>query len=178
MSKAKYSNINEGHYGLALNFYTHFTSPIRRYPDLMVHRLIDYYNDFESTFEKLDIIESMLPEICAHSSNMEREADTAESETLDLKMAEYIQEYIGEKFAGQITRMTPYGMEIKMENNIKGTVRPEDVSKVKKKLNHKFKLGEKVCVLVKEVSVPHRVIYLEIAYPMNNMPKQKTKRSC
>ena len=178
MSKAKYSNINEGHYGLALNFYTHFTSPIRRYPDLMVHRLIDYYNDFESTFEKLDIIESMLPEICAHSSNMEREADTAESETLDLKMAEYIQEYIGEKFAGQITRMTPYGMEIKMENNIKGTVRPEDVSKVKKKLNHKFKLGEKVCVLVKEVSVPHRVIYLEIAYPMNNMSKQKTKRSC
>ena len=177
MSKAKYSNINEGHYGLALNFYTHFTSPIRRYPDLMVHRLIDYYNDFETVLEKLNAIEEKLPDICSHSSYMERQADAAEEETLDLKMAEYIKDYIGESFNGQIIRMTPYGMDIKMENNIKGIVRPEDVSKTKKDLDHKFKLGEKVCVLVKEVSVPHRLIYLNIAYPLNNKPKQKTKRS-
>ena len=177
MSKARYSNINEGHYGLALKFYTHFTSPIRRYPDLWVHRLIDYYNHFETVFDKLDSIESLLPEICAHSSKMEREADTAESETLDLKMAEFIKDYIGEEFTGQITKMTPYGMEVKMENNIKGTVRPEEVSSAKRKLNQKFKLGEKICVIVKDVSVPHRVIYLEIKYAMDNKPKQKTKRS-
>ncbi len=176
MSKAKYSSVNEGHYGLALDYYTHFTSPIRRYPDLQVHRLIDSYNNFETIYERLDEIESLLPEICTHSSYMEREADTAEKETLDLKMAEFIQDYIGEEFKGQITRMTPYGMDIKMENNIKGIVRPEEVSKAKKTLGRKFKLGEKVCVIVKEVSVPHRVIYLSIAYTMNKQPKQKVKR--
>ena len=178
MSKARYSNVNEGHYGLALNFYSHFTSPIRRYPDLIVHRLIDSYNDYENVLDKLDNIESSLPEICAHSSKMEREADTAEIETLDLKMAEFIKDHIGEEFKGQIVKMTPYGMDVKMENNIKGTVKIEDVSKAKKQLNQKFKLGEKVCVLVKEVSVPHRVIYLEIKYTLDKMPKQKVKRSC
>ncbi|MBR3199149.1 MAG: ribonuclease R [Bacilli bacterium] len=178
MSKAKYSSINEGHYGLALEFYTHFTSPIRRYPDLIVHRLIDSYSDFETVIDKLDIIESSLPEICAHSSKMEREADIAESETLDLKMAEFIKEHIGEEYNGQIVKMTPYGMDVKMENNIKGVVRPEAVSSAKKSLNKKFKLGERICVIVKEVSVPHRAIYLEIKHSLNKKPKQKTKRSC
>ena len=175
MSKAKYSSTNEGHYGLALDYYTHFTSPIRRYPDLEVHRLIDAYNHFETVYERLNEIEISLPEICAHSSEMEREADTAEKETLELKMAEYIKKYIGEKFEGQITRMTPYGMDVKMENNIKGVVRPEDVSKAKKKNNKKFKLGDKVYVIVKEVSIPHRAIYLSIASPVENKPKQKIK---
>ena len=175
MSKAKYSSTNEGHYGLALDFYTHFTSPIRRYPDLEVHRLIDAYNHFETVYERLNEIEMNLPEICAHSSKMEREADTAEKETLDLKMAEYIKDHIGEMYTGQITRMTPYGMDVKMDNNIKGVVKEEDVSKAKKANNTKFKLGEKVYVIVKEVSVPHRAIYLSIAKPIDKKPKQKIK---
>lgn len=175
MSKAKYSNVNEGHYGLALDYYTHFTSPIRRYPDLEVHRLIDSYNNFEEVYEKLDEIEMMLPDICAHSSYMEREADTAEKETLDLKMAEYIKSHIGEEFKGQITRMTPYGMNIKLENNIKGIVQPEEVSKAKKNLNKKFRLGEKVYVIVKDVSIPFRAIYLSITSSVQDKPKQKTK---
>ena len=175
MSKAKYSNINEGHYGLALDYYTHFTSPIRRYPDLEVHRLIDYYNNFETVYERFGEIEASLPLICEHSSYMEREADKAEKETLDLKMAQFIQSHIGEEFEGQIIRMTPYGMDVKMENNIRGIVTTDDVSKAKKDIGHKFKLGSKVCVIVKEVSIPHRVIYLNIVQPIENKPKQKVK---
>ena len=176
MSKARYSNINEGHYGLALRNYTHFTSPIRRYPDLQVHRLIDYYNEFEDVYDKLDEIEAMLPEVCNHSSYMERQADIAEAETLELKMAEYSKKHIGDQFRGQIVKFTPYGVNVKLENNIRGIVSPEDISKAKRKLNRKFKLGDKVYTVVKDVSIPHRVIYLGITELLDLKPKCKQKK--
>ena len=86
MSKAKYEPVCEGHYGLGLTYYTHFTSPIRRHPDLMVHRLTNPYQKYD--IPTLLNYYQTLPEICEHDAFMEREADQAEKETVDLKMAD------------------------------------------------------------------------------------------
>ena len=175
MSRAKYSNINEKHYGLALDYYTHFTSPIRRYPDLIVHRLFDTYEDLIKAYELAPKIEEELPEICQHASFMERQADDAEEEHMELMMAKVASHLIGEELKGQIVSMSPFGMKIKLENNIRGYVSPEDISRAKKSLNRTFRLGSNVYTLIKEVSIPHRVIYLKIVDNPENRPKNKIK---
>ena len=176
MSKAIYSSHNDGHYGLGLKYYTHFTSPIRRFPDLEVHNLINQYYTYED-IPKILNNELELPIICSHSSFMEREADKAELETLDLKMAQYMQSCIGEIMKGQILKMSPYDNEIRLENNIIGHVTPQDMHHAQKVgHNKKIKLGEKVYVLVKDVSVPHRVVYLSLAYKELSKTKQKVKK--
>lgn len=176
MSKAIYSSHNDGHYGLGLKYYTHFTSPIRRFPDLEVHNLINQYYTYED-IPKILNNELELPIICSHSSFMEREADKAELETLDLKMAQYMQSCIGEIMEGQIIKMSPYDNEIRLENNIVGHVTPQDMHHAQKVgHNKKIKLGEKVYVLVKDVSVPHRVVYLSLAYKELSKTKQKVKK--
>lgn len=170
MSKAKYSPQNTGHYGLALKYYTHFTSPIRRFPDLEVH----YLTDLMKTYGNISDIKMALPDICQHSSEMEREADAAENDVLALKMAEYMKPHIGEYFKGRITRMTPFGMKIKLQNNVEGIVYPEDVIKSKENgKSRKFKLGEPVYALVKDVSIPHRLIIFEISRQKEEKPKTK-----
>ena len=175
MSRAKYSNVNEKHYGLALDFYTHFTSPIRRYPDLIVHRLFDTYLDLVRAYEIAPQIEEELPEICQHSSFMERQADDAENEHLELMMAKVASHLLGRELKGQIVGISPFGMKIKLENNIRGYVSPEDVSRAKKSLNRTFRLGSSVCTLIKEVSIPHRIIYLKLVDNPENRPKDKVK---
>ena len=171
-----YSSHNDGHYGLGLKYYTHFTSPIRRFPDLEVHNLINQYYTYED-IPKILNNELELPIICSHSSFMEREADKAELETLDLKMAQYMQSCIGEIMEGQIIKMSPYDNEIRLENNIIGHVTPQDMHHAQKVgHNKKIKLGEKVYVLVKDVSVPHRVVYLSLAYKELSKAKQKVKK--
>ncbi|MBR3229261.1 MAG: ribonuclease R [Bacilli bacterium] len=176
MSRAKYSNINEKHYGLALDYYTHFTSPIRRYPDLIVHRLFDTYEDLMKAYEIAPQIEQELPEICEHASFMERRADDAEEEHMELLMAKVASHLIGKELKGQIVSMTPFGMKIKLENNIRGYVSPEDVSRAKKTLNRTFRLGSNVCTLIKEVSIPHRAIYLKLVDNPENRPKSKINK--
>ena len=176
MSRAKYSNINEKHYGLALDYYTHFTSPIRRYPDLVVHRLFDTYEDLIKAYEIAPQIEEELPEICAHSSFMERQADDAEQQHMELLMAKVASHLIGKELRGQIVNISPFGMKIKLENNIRGYVSPEDISRAKKSLNRTFRLGSNVCTLIKEVSIPHRVIYLKLVDNPENRPKNKIKK--
>ena len=176
MSRAKYSNINEKHYGLALDYYTHFTSPIRRYPDLIVHRLFDTYEDLMTAYDIAPQIEAELPDICQHASFMERQADDAESEHLQLMMAKVASHLIGKEIKGQIVNMTPFGMTIKLENNIRGYVSPEDISRAKKSLNRTFRLGSNVYTLIKEVSIPHRVIYLKLVDNPENRPKNKIKK--
>ena len=176
MSKAKYSSICEGHYGLGLKYYTHFTSPIRRHPDLMVHRLTDPFEKY--SLSKINKYYSLLPDICAHDSEMEREADQAEKEVLDLKMAEYMQKmYEKDKtrvYKGRIIEMTPYDTKIKLDNNVIGHVTPQDVAHAKSiGHNEKLKLGEKVYVLIKEVSIPHRIIYFNLNYKELSKSRQK-----
>ena len=175
MSRAKYSNVNEKHYGLALDFYTHFTSPIRRYPDLIVHRLIDEYLDLEKAYDMAPMIEDELSAICLHSSIKERDADSAEEEHLELVMAKAASHLVGQAFVGQITHIGPCGMNIKLDNNIRGFITPEDVSRAKKKYNKNFKLGSKTFVLIKEVSIPHRVVYLKITDSLETK-QQETKQ--
>ena len=172
MSKARYSDQNEGHYGLALDYYTHFTSPIRRYPDLEVHRLIDEYKN-ENTEEKIKSINMILPEICAHSSFMERQADEAEKETLELKMAEYSINHIGDEYRGQITAFTPYGLDVILDNRIKGIAILNDITLPTESDKYKLKLGQRVYALIKDVSIPHRAIYLSI---IKADVKRKSKR--
>lgn len=175
MSKARYSEVNEGHYGLALDYYTHFTSPIRRYPDLEVHRLIDEYKNVESKQDLLQI-EDSLSEICSHSSFMERQADQAEKETLELKMAQYSLNHIGKEYRGQITAFNPYGLDVKLDNNIKGIANLKDIDLPKDEDKYKLKLGQRVYVLIKDVSIPHRIIYLSIIGAERK--KQKRKINC
>ena len=179
MSKAKYSSTCDGHYGLGLKYYTHFTSPIRRHPDLMVHRLTEPFQKY--SLSKINKYYSLLPDICTHDSEMEREADQAEKEVLDLKMAEYMQrEYENDTtkiYKGRIIEMTPYDTKIKLDNNIIGHVTPQDLAHAKATgHNQKLKLGEKVYVLIKEISIPHRVIYFNLNYKELSKTKQKVKK--
>ena len=178
MSKAKYSSTCDGHYGLGLNYYTHFTSPIRRHPDLIVHRFTNPYENY--TPSELLPYYNTLPEICEHDSKMEREADKAEKETLDLKMAEYMQRQFENDhttiYQGRIINMTPYDTEIRLDNNIIGHVTPQDLAHAKAiGHNQKLKLGQKVYVLIKEVSIQHRIIYFNLNYKELSKAKQKIK---
>jgi len=121
MSKAKYSTENIGHYALASDNYCHFTSPIRRFPDLMIHTLINYFNGNYNN-KKIQVLYKELPSICEHSSYKERQADKAEADYIKLKMAEYMKEHINEEFEGYILDIDKENVYIKLDNNIKGVL--------------------------------------------------------
>lgn len=112
MAKAVYSTFNIGHYGLSFPFYTHFTSPIRRYPDLMVHRLLDRYLSNKPSVDKDEF-----EEYCTHSSDMERKAAEAERASVKYKQAEYLQDKIGQKFNGLISGVSKWGIYVELEGN-------------------------------------------------------------
>ncbi len=122
MKQAKYDPDNTGHFGLAANYYTHFTSPIRRYPDLQIHRIIKDNLRGRMSEEKLAHYQKILPEVAKQSSERERRAEEAERETIKLKKAEYMQEHIGEVFEGVISGMTKWGMYVELSNTIEGLV--------------------------------------------------------
>lgn len=112
MAKAVYSTFNIGHYGLAFPYYTHFTSPIRRYPDLMVHRLLDAYMHGASSADRDEF-----EEYCTHSSDMERKAAEAERASVKYKQAEYLQDKIGQSFKGLISGVSKWGIYVELEGN-------------------------------------------------------------
>ena len=124
MAKAEYSIDNIGHYGLAFRYYTHFTSPIRRYPDLMVHRLLDRY-----LYQKKDSANAeKYKKYCKHSTEMEIKAQKAEWASIKYKAIEYMKEHVGEKFEGIIAGLNEWGMFVQLiENNIEGTVLIRDI---------------------------------------------------
>ena len=123
LAKARYSNQNLGHFGLAAKFYCHFTSPIRRYPDLIIHRIMNEYLKGKMTETREEELNEKLPEIARLCSERERAADEAERETEDLKKVEYMKERVGETFEGIISNVTSFGMFIELENTIEGLVR-------------------------------------------------------
>lgn len=127
MSKARYSKDNLGHFGLGFDFYTHFTSPIRRFNDLLVHTLIKTYNSPYLSDEYIRNIESQLISICEHISKKEILAEEAEEEALKYKMAEYMSQYIGEYFNGKIINIGPKFITVRLENGIIGKVYLEDI---------------------------------------------------
>lgn len=112
MAKAEYSTKNIGHYGLAFNYYTHFTSPIRRYPDLMVHRLLDKYLNGKPSVNQAEYEEK-----CKHSSEMERKALDAERTSIKYKQAEYLLDKVGQEFYGLISGVSKWGLFVELEGN-------------------------------------------------------------
>lgn len=122
MKQAKYSVLNSGHFGLACKYYCHFTSPIRRYPDLQIHRIIKEYLRGKLTEERTAHYRELLPRVAQETSELERRADEAERETEKLKKTEYMQERLGEEFDGIISGVTGWGIYVELENTVEGLV--------------------------------------------------------
>lgn len=122
MKQAKYSVENSGHFGLACQYYCHFTSPIRRYPDLQIHRIIKEQLRGRLKEERVAHYREILPEVAKHSSEMERRADEAERETDKLKKVQYMEERIGEVYEGVISGVTGWGIFVELPNTVEGMV--------------------------------------------------------
>ena len=122
MQRAKYSTVCDGHFGLALKYYCHFTSPIRRYPDLQIHRIIKEYLGGKLDDDRMEHYSKILGEICHHSSSRERMAEEAEREIDKLKKAEYMQDHIGEIYEGVISGVTNWGLYVELPNTVEGLV--------------------------------------------------------
>lgn len=120
VQQARYSEHNHGHYGLAAEYYTHFTSPIRRYPDLLVHRMIRDYDD--KAMDKADHFANLIPEIATQTSSLERRAIDAERIVEAMKKAEYMEEYVGEEFEGVVASVVKFGMFVELPNTIEGLI--------------------------------------------------------
>ncbi len=185
MQQAKYHHQSLGHFGLATDFYTHFTSPIRRYPDLIVHRLIRKYLFEKRTDRKTRAHwASLLPEIAKHSSDMERRAVDAERETDDLKKAEFMQDKIGETFDGVISGVTNFGLFVELPNTIEGLVHisylvddyysyhEEHMALIGERTGNVFRIGDEITVRVIGVNLEERSIDFEIV----GMKKRKRRR--
>jgi ribonuclease R len=161
MSKAIYTTNNIGHYGLAFDYYTHFTSPIRRYPDVMVHRLLQRYLDGKSTTKEVAYEEK-----CAHSSEMENLAANAERDSVKYMQVKYMQDHNDQEFLGVISGVTEWGIYIEIiSNKCEGMVRLQDLrddhylfdkeqyAVVGQKSNNTYVLGDEVYVKVKNADL-------------------------
>ena len=165
MQKAVYDRINIGHFGLASKYYTHFTSPIRRFPDLTVHRLLRTYL-FEHKIDNstIDYFNSTLPVIALRSSERERAAVDCERDVTDMKMAEYMEGHIGDVYKGMISTVTSYGMYVELSNLVEGMVKIDSMdddyylydestySLIGKKSKKRYMLGNTVYVIVDSVT--------------------------
>ena len=160
MKQARYTVENTGHFGLAADCYCHFTSPIRRYPDLQIHRIIKDSLRGRLGEKRIGHYTQILPEVAKHASEMERRADEAERETIKLKKVQYMENHIGETFAGVISGVAEYGFFVELENTVEGLVRvtsltddfyqyyEEAYELVGEATNRRFKLGQQVRVTV------------------------------
>ena len=125
LKQAKYSPNNDGHFGLAAKYYSHFTSPIRRYPDLQIHRIIREMLNGRLNPDRIKALRAIVDEVSLQSSERERNAELAERDVDDMKKAEYMMSHVGEKFTGIISSITSFGMFVELENTIEGLVRME-----------------------------------------------------
>ena len=170
MAKACYSTDNIGHYGLAFKFYTHFTSPIRRYPDLMVHRLLARYLDNGESAKK-----DKFEEECRHASERELVAADAERTSTKYKLVEFMQDKIGQEFDGHVSGITEWGMYVEIEpTKIEGMVSVRDIKSdfyefdepryrlVGKRRHHQFRLGDPVRIRVKSTNLEQRLLDYEL----------------
>ncbi|MCD5413898.1 MAG: ribonuclease R [Clostridiales bacterium] len=170
LKKAKYAVKSTGHFGLATNYYTHFTSPIRRYPDLAIHRIIKAYINNEATPKWIDKMSNKVMNVAEQSSTKEREAVEAERETTDLKKAEYMQSKLGETFEGIISGITSFGIFVELENTIEGLIRLSSLIDDYYIYNHEkrilvgensrktYKMGDAMQIVVSKVDVLQKEI--------------------
>ncbi|MCF0198275.1 MAG: ribonuclease R [Bacteroidaceae bacterium] len=166
MMKAKYSTFNVGHYGLAFDFYTHFTSPIRRYPDLMVHRLLTRYAEGGRS-----VMRDKYEEMCEHSSEMEQLAAQAERSSIKYKQVEFMKDHLGEEFQGTISGVTEFGIYVEInENKCEGMVPMADLNDdyytfdernyrlVGRRRHHCYSLGDQVTVKVARANLERKLL--------------------
>ncbi len=168
MAKAVYATENVGHYGLGFKSYSHFTSPIRRYPDLMVHRLVKRYEQGKPGVNADD-----LESACIHCSDRERAAVEAERESVKLKQVEYIREHLGEQFSGVVTGVTKFGIHVMLtEPLVEGMVHVRDMdddhyeydeqrySLAGKYTRKTYRPGDKVSTIVAAADIASRKVDL------------------
>lgn len=163
MKQAKYTIDCTGHFGLACQYYCHFTSPIRRYPDLQIHRIIKEQLRGKLNEKRIEHYHEILPEVAKHSSDMERRADEAERETDKLKKVEYMEERIGSIYEGVISSITSWGVYVELPNTVEGMIHvsmlpgdyfyydEESYEMVGQATGIRYKLGQKLMVRVNAV---------------------------
>ena len=122
MKQAKYTTLNVGHFGLSTQYYTHFTSPIRRYPDLQIHRIIKENLHGKLGRKRIEHYDQILPSVADQSSKLERRAQNAERDVEKLKKVEYMKEHLGEYYEGVISGVAAWGFFVELENTVEGMV--------------------------------------------------------
>ena len=170
LKKAKYSPSCTGHFGLAAKYYTHFTSPIRRYPDLQIHRIIKETIDEALNEKRLNKLKSIVEKASEISSIREREADEAQRQVEDLRKAEYMKSHIGESYEGIISSITSFGIFVELYNTVEGLIRLNNLSDdyyifdqanymlIGEHTKKVFKIGDTVNITVDSVNIPLREV--------------------
>lgn len=171
MKQAIYTAINIGHFGLAVDFYSHFTSPIRRYPDLMIHRIIkEAITQGILSDKRVSELQKKLPHVSEHSSLQERRAMEAERDSVELKKLEFMKDKVGKEFVGIINGVTNFGLFVELENTVEGLIHVEDLKDDYYHYNEKqhcligearkkvYQFGEKVRVKIDNINLDEREI--------------------
>jgi len=184
MAKAKYSTNNIGHYGLAFPYYTHFTSPIRRYPDMMVHRLLAHYLDHNTPKD-----EQSLERLCRHSSEMEMKATEAERASIKYKQVEFMSDKVGQIFEGVISGVTNFGLFVELvDSKCEGLVSVRDLDDdfyefdednyclVGKQSGRKFQLGDDLKIEVYRTNLAKKHLDFKIAEGLEGETKMPTQQ--
>lgn len=188
LQQAKYSAESLGHFGLSAEFYTHFTSPIRRYPDLIVHRLIrTYLVNGDTSNETIGYWKSVMDEIADHTSSRERRAVDAERDVDALKKAQFMLDKVGEEFTGIVSSVTNFGMFIELENTIEGLVHMRNMnddyyrfddrsmSLIGERTARQFRIGDEVRIKVTAVNLDESAIDFEVVGMVSNRERRRVE---
>lgn len=180
---AKYESENQGHFGIASKYYCHFTSPIRRYPDLFIHRVISEYlvNNYNLSEDRIEELENKAKKYAESSSETERIATKAERDAEDIKKAEFMENKIGEEYIGIVSSITSFGMFVELENTVEGLIRFENMGNeyfiydenrkqlIGERTNRIFKIGDQVKVRVIEANKMLRKVAFELIADKNEV---------
>jgi ribonuclease R len=194
MKQARYGPVNTGHFGLASREYAHFTSPIRRYPDLWVHRVLAAYLHGALAPADRERLSQLVQEVGESSSAREREAMEAERDSVEMKEAEYMRDRLGEEYTAVISGVTNFGIFVELPNLVEGLIRMEDLPRdywrfdpvhyrlTGERTGRVFQLGQEVDVIVAQVDVALRRIDFRLktsaqSTPPAPAPKRSSKRS-
>lgn len=185
MKQAKYTTENTGHFGLAAKYYTHFTSPIRRYPDLQIHRIIKENLRGKLTESRIEHYDKILPEVATQCSERERLADETEREVVKLKKAEYMKSHIGEEYEGVISGITKWGIYVELPNTVEGLVHVTDMwddhynfieqtyEMVGEHTGKTYKLGQTVKIRVIDADRLLRTVNFELVIEKKNKNREE-----
>ena len=193
LQKARYSDEHVWHFGLAAGYYSHFTSPIRRYPDLIIHRIMKEYIHGDFSEQRNEHYASILPEVTRQCSERERNAEEAERDCDDLKKAEYMQQHVMETFTGIVSGITSFGMFVELENTIEGLIRLSSMDDdyyrydekqyclIGERTGNIYRIGDAVEIVVTRASPENRQIDFMLAngddpYDIRQKPQNAGKK--